>query len=397
MTLKEVIKKEFHNLLEPRFSLLLIILLLPLAFTLLFGDVYHENVVKNIPLVIYDQDQTHTSRTLTQFYVDSERFNTVAYVDTQEELEEFLRSGKAKVALGIPRDFSKNLRRGLGTEIILEVNSANNMFANAALTSAQEINRTFTVAAGQRLLEGLGEVPDDAMRLTYPVRLGIRIINNPTNGYTPFMLSGLMMNGLQIALMLVFTPLAIRELKRKTYSKEVGTWKILFAKALPCWLTAIVAFFISLAVMHVLFDVPVKGSLFDLLLISGAYSLFVLCALGLFAACSPNEVMSIEAPLLYIMPGLLYSGLSWPTFSMNSPAYYISRLFPLQYSGDCVRDILLSGYGPTLWQEIGYMLLLSLIFFGITCVIFTFRRFHEPKQMLKQLLVKYNGHKKVGE
>ena len=79
-------------------------------------------------------------------------------------------------------------------------------------------------------------------------------------------------------------------------------------------------------------------------------------------------------PMLYIMPGLLYSGLSWPVFSMNEVAWWLSRLLPMTYTGDNLRDIMLAGTAPTLWTDLGQMLGVGLILVFLAAGIFSFRR-----------------------
>ena len=128
MKLVEIIREETKYLLSGRVPLLLIILGLPIFFTILFGVIYGENVVNHIPMVIYDQDQSSLSRTLIQMYTDSERYDVVSYVSTQEDMEAAINNGEALVALAIPNDFSKNVKKGIGADIMLIANSTNNMF-----------------------------------------------------------------------------------------------------------------------------------------------------------------------------------------------------------------------------------------------------------------------------
>ena len=122
MKLVEIIREETKYLLSGRVPLLLIILGLPIFFTILFGVIYGENVVNHIPMVIYDQDQSSLSRTLIQMYTDSERYDVVSYVSTQEDMEAAINNGEALVALAIPNDFSKNVKKGIGADIMLIAN-----------------------------------------------------------------------------------------------------------------------------------------------------------------------------------------------------------------------------------------------------------------------------------
>ena len=93
------------------------------------------------------------------------------------------------------------------------------------------------------------------------------------------------------------------------------------------------------------------GLLLALTVMITAFCLAVAGIMVLFAVLSPDAVMSIELPLLYIMPGLLYSGLSWPDFYMSDVAAAIAQIFPMRHAADSVRDILLAGYAPALVSQ----------------------------------------------
>ena len=96
--------KELFRLTSPA---LWILLGLPVLYSLLFGCAYSSNILKNVPTVIYDQDQTFASRSVTQAYLDSERYQVVAQVTTQEDLERLLQDNTALVAVSIPPKFAK--------------------------------------------------------------------------------------------------------------------------------------------------------------------------------------------------------------------------------------------------------------------------------------------------
>ena len=68
--------------------------------------------VDNILTVIYDQDKSSTSRDLIARFAESKYFSIVASIDSYGEIDRYLDSGRAKVAITIPSDFSKDLRTG---------------------------------------------------------------------------------------------------------------------------------------------------------------------------------------------------------------------------------------------------------------------------------------------
>ena len=82
----------------------------------------------------------------------------------------------------------------------------------------------------------------------------------------------------------------------------------------------------------------------------------------------------MQVPLLYIMPGLLYSGLSWPDFAMSEFAKFFSALMPLTYMADTLRDLLLSGHSPTFGKNVFLMFVAGTLLHVVTIAVFSFRR-----------------------
>jgi ABC-2 type transport system permease protein len=348
--------------------------LTPVFFCLLFGAVYQENTVRHIPMAVYDQDQSLMSRKLIQIYCDSDRFDVRYYVHTQEEMLALLHDGKIQFAMGIPCDFSRQIELNRNTEVVFLINSANNIFANSALTSMQENNRTFSVGIAQKMMEGLGMLPSAAMDAAYPVHIGIRILNNPTTGYTSFMLPGIVLNGLQIALLLTVTPILAALCRHSFYGPEYSSFMILLGKGIPYWFLGLLSYALSLGGLAWLWAVPVRADLWKLLLLGAVFIFAVICVLYLFSALCPDETFAVQLPLLYIMPGLLFSGLSWPTLSMQGFARWYSGIMPITYAAESMRDLLLAGYAPTLWQDIHTLLEGGILAGCMACGIFSLRR-----------------------
>lgn len=367
------LREEWTAMWQGKFPRGLFIFLTPLLFTLLFGWTYSKNVVNHIPLAVLDEDQTALSRSLSEMFADSDRFHLIAYPHTEGELAELLQSGKVLAALEIPKDFSKKLKNGEGASLVFLTNSINNVHANGALTSTQEIIRTFNIAAGQQAMERAGLLPSAALNATYPIQMGVRILGNPTVGYAPFMLSGLLLNGLQIGLMAAFAPVAVTEYLRRKGENPLALIAACLVRLLPYFLCGIIAYLLSLIICCYVFDVPMRGSWAEALVLGAAYYAFVGGVLLLFSICSPTREMALQQPMLYIMPGLLYSGLSWPSFDMTPLAHFLSRLLPITYAGESLRDILLTGYAPTLWADIRSMLLGALLTCTVAALVFFLR------------------------
>lgn len=376
----EVFQDSFRSLFRGCVPLAALLVGTPLMFTLLFGLIYDENVVNDIALTVYDEDQSSMSRMLIQAYGDNDRFHIVSYVSSEEEMKAEILEGRARAALEIPRDFSKEVRLGRGSDYLLMVNSANNMFGNATIAASQEIARSLEVSVATSMLEAGGLLPAAALTNAYPARLGVRITGDPANGYAAFMLGGLMLNGLQIGIMVTLAPLLITELLRPRYDRRYPSWLFMLAGILPYALIAFLGYLISLLACIHLFYVPMHGSWLAVCALGVAFIAFVCCVLLVFSTCVPSRELSLQAPMLYIMPGLLYSGLSWPAFDMSTFAAAFGALLPMTYAGDALRDIMLSGYAPDLARNVTIMLAAAVGCFLVAWGIFHWRRLRGFRQ-----------------
>ncbi len=335
----------------------------PLVYTLLFGLLYSTNVIKHIPLVVYDQDQTATSRALVQAFADSERYEIVGQVATQEEMAAYLRDNRAMAALAIPPQFSRDVKQSRAANVALELNASNLMFANNVMSTYAEITQTFAAAAGQKLMEGVSQPPSQALATAAPVRINVRITDNPTVAYNSFILPGLGVNGLLIAIYLVSSTLLTADYFALA-RRRLPAWEIVTAKLVPCWLLAVAAFVLATVLMVACFKIPMRGSLLQLLAIAGAFS-FAVTAFGLLiSAIAPNPLLGIQFSAVYIMSSFLCSGYSWPLFAMNDICRAYAAILPITYAAATVRDIMLAAAAPDLVKNS----LVLLAFGGVFCL-----------------------------
>ena len=117
MYMRKIIVEEFNRLYS-NFYLIVMLIGLPIFFTIAFGFAYSKNVVNYISLTICDEDQSSLSRNLISMYDDSEKFRIVSYVETEEAVHREIYDGRAKSALIIPKNFSRNVKAGKDAEVL---------------------------------------------------------------------------------------------------------------------------------------------------------------------------------------------------------------------------------------------------------------------------------------
>lgn len=368
MNIGEVIKREFLILWKQP-KLLLFIFGGPIGFTLLFGVLYVNNVVKHIPLVIFDNNQTQISRLLTNSFEDSEKYKLIAYVDSEEEMKKCLEERKALAALIIPQDFSNNIKKGLGSQALIMVDGTNMIYANSVTTSANEIIQTFSAGIERNYLEALGQMPETATSKAAPVQMRLRLLYNPTLNYSNFMLLGLILTVLQQSIILSSCLSMIQDRDKIEEWQNIQTPWLILGKAVPYTILGTLAFYIAFSFVHYIFLVPYKGNYLTLFWLALGFSFFVTQLGFIYSTVCPDELTATQYSMLYAMPSFLFSGYTWPVDSMNWAGQIVAALSPLKYVTINLRDLALSGYSPKVYSDLGTLVSAAIILFSLTAYI----------------------------
>lgn len=197
----------------------------PLAYLLLFKMLYAPNLVKEIPLVIYDAENTKLSREIVTGFSDSDSFKVVAQAASEEEMLRFIRDKRAFVALEIPADFS----RQTNSTVLCTINGANIILTNVASAAAQEIlNSISDKVAAQRASLRLGLNEKFAAKKIQPVITTLRVLGNPTQGYLLFFPIGLALAAFQQGLIFTIGAAIINE-------RQLKFWRLIFGKTIFYW------------------------------------------------------------------------------------------------------------------------------------------------------------------
>ena len=119
------------------------------------------------------------------------------------------------------------------------------------------------------------------------------------------------------------------------------------------------------------FGVPIRGSLFQLYLLT---LFFITASLGLglmISNIAKNQMQAFQLSFFVMLPSILLSGFLFPREAMPKVIYYISAIIPLTYYLDIIRGIILKGIGyQYLMGQVAVLLVFSLIFMTISVIKF---------------------------
>ena len=319
--------------------------------------------VKHVALAIVDQDGSPRSRELIERFTVVEEFRAVGRPATEADAGQWLQSGRAVMALVIPRGFAERLARGETSPVQVLLDGTN--------------SNTAAIARGYAL-KILGEFESEwAARLGYSVRavrVERRIWYNQSLSFASFMV--LSMIALASMMIGVIQPAAsiVREKEAGTIEQlmvtPISVAELFVAKTLPTLAMCLLALFPSLLVAHA-FDVPMRGSLGTFVVLTG---LFLVSAISLGVLIS-SVTRTLQQALLVsffgLFPLLFLSGTMVPVESMPKALQVASLASPLRHYMEVILGVFLKGAGlGDLWRQALALFAIGAVLFGAAVIAF---------------------------
>ena len=342
---------------------LALILAMPVLMLILYGYGISTDI-RNIPMVILDEDRSPTSRAFISDFTSSRFFMVQQYALKLTDIDREMDSGRAKVALVIPPDFGKRLAQMNQVPVLIAVDGSEPNTANAAISYVSTIVADYS---RQVVIEQLRErIPLSQLQ---PIDLRPRIWYNPELKSINFIVPGLVAIILMTTAALLTSATIAREWELGTMepliASPIRSWELMLGKIAAYTLISFADIILVLAVGTLWFKVPFRGSVTLLLIMS---ALFLMSSLGLgllISARSKSQQSAIMLAFLTTMiPGLILSGFMFPIASMPKPVQVLTYVIPAKYFLVIVRGIFLKGVGiRALWPEALPMTAVGLILF----------------------------------
>ena len=133
----------------------------------------------------------------------------------------------------------------------------------------------------------------------------------------------------------------------------LGRLELIVGKLFPYALVGLVDVALALTVSLVWFQVPLRGSLWLLVAMTGLYMLSTL-GLGLFVSTisSTQQQAMMTTTFLFLLPMIYLSGFVFPIENMPAVIQPITYFIPLRYFLVILRSIFLKGVGlESFWRE----------------------------------------------
>jgi ABC-2 type transport system permease protein len=338
-----MLRKEFIQMRRDRLTFALMIGI-PIIQLILFGYAIRTEV-RNLPTVVLDESRTEQSRSLVSVMEQTQNFKIVGAALSRNEVRDWMESGRARAAIVIPPEFERDIKQHKTAHAQVIVDAADPLASSAAIGGA-------ALAASVRATA----LVDPHSTRPQPLDVRVRPWYNPALRSSVYIVPGIIGVLLSLTLLAIMSIAIVREREKGTFEQLVVTpiskTDIMLGKVLPFVVVGYVQMACILILGRVLFNIPIRGSVTLLFVISLG---FIVANLGiglLVSTMVKTQIQAIQLGIFFLMPNILLSGFMFPREAMPRVAQWISYALPLTYYLTVLRGILLKGIGiDHLWHE----------------------------------------------
>ena len=356
---------------------LILILIFPNLVNILTCYSMKEKQLRFIPSAVYLGDNTSMTRDIVRNLKSSETFDVQYVVDDPNEVEALMRDGKILFGLIIPQNFTNDIKNFKSPKLTTVIDGTQLSPASFTKIASSELLMTIKTGAMMSTYQGkLSMSETEALNTAMPINIVNRLIGNPTRNYINFLLPGMMLAIVQVA---VAMNAASSRIVKKS-SRIIDFFKNVMKNLIDYGILGIVSAVLILAVQHYIFDVPIKASYTSILLLLIVFMLAVVSMSLLIASIfSKKQVFATQVAAVWFIPSSILSGYSWPLISMPDFFRQISSFMPYTYFVSTLRNLMLKGHSYDYKTNIAMLLILTLGSLILSLVSFVIR-----KQILKR-------------
>ena len=355
--LRHLIQKEFIQIFRNK-AILPMMTIMPIVQLILLSNAA-SNEVKQVNIVVVDQDQSESSRLLHRKIIANERFKRMSTSFSSEKALGYLQANTADIVLEIPNNFEKHYLRGEHPKLQMLVNAINGQNATVGSGYLTSIIGAFNSEI----------MPVAATGVSSTAQLSVASRNwyNPELNYKHFMAPGILAELTALLTIVLSAMNVVRERELGTIEQinvtPIKKWQFIVGKLVPFLCVGMLLLTVGIIVSKLLFDIPIRGNI-GLIFGYAVFNLIAVLGLGLLISnFADTQQQAIFVAFFFIMIFVLMCGLFTPIESMPKWAQYLTIPNPLAHIISVSRKVLMkgSGFWDIRWEFV-YTILLAVVF-----------------------------------
>jgi ABC-2 type transport system permease protein len=311
---------------------IMFIFIIPMACSFMLGYEMQAHQIKNIPTAIVDHDNSFFSQMLIREIKTNETFNVINYSNNDYDIKNLMDEEKIKVGVIIPKSFSKDLTDGKAPKVLIFYDGSQMSIESFSKSRMEEILLSIKTAYLEQIMQGkLGIMPEVSQNHVLPMYFTYRLLNNPTRNYTSFLLPGLLISVVQVALVMLGADMA----------KEEKLYVWLWLKGVFYGILGAVSIALTLWIQVKYFGTPFRGTIQGAIILTLLYSMGMVFYGALIRLILVNKIFSLQVAAVTVLPLNILGGYTFPLLAMPEVFQKMARIEPFVYYAESIRDLCL--------------------------------------------------------
>ncbi|OAN53356.1 MULTISPECIES: ribosome-associated ATPase/putative transporter RbbA [Sphingomonadaceae] len=298
--------------------------------------------VEDLPFAVLDRDGTTTSQNYALNLAGSRYFVERPPITDYAQLDRRMRDGELSVAIELPPNFARDLRRGTPVQIGVWIDGAMPQRAETVQGYIQAMHAQWL---GEMATQELGAKPSGGL-----INIEMRY------RYNPDVKSLVAIAPAVIPILLLLFPAMLTALS-VVREKELGSIinfyvtpitriEFLLGKQLPYVALAMLNYVLLVLLALLVFRVPITGNLLAMTVAALFYTMSATAIGLLFSIFMRSQIAALFATAIgTILPAVQFSGLINPVSSLEGVGAFVGTIFPTTYFVTICRGVFSKGLG----------------------------------------------------
>jgi ABC-2 type transport system permease protein len=332
--------KEWRHLLRDSRSLALI-LLMPAMMLFLYGYAIRLDITE-APIGVLQLSRDAAADAVVARFDASHAFHVVAYFKDRRSLTGALASGRVWAGVVVPVDYARQLQRGRARlQLLLDGVDAN----------TARLLRNYALAL-------VNDYAADVTGAKPPIEIVDRSWFNQAHESRMAIVPGVIAVVMAVIGALMTSLTVAREMELGNLvmlrTTPLSRGEFLVGKLIPYFIIGMLDLLVSVVAAVYIFDVPLRGSLLGLSLVSAMFLLAVMIQGVLISITAGNQLLASQMSLVStFLPAFLLSGFIFAIQNMPVVLQYLTQIIPARYFVALTKTIFLKGVSPLLlWTEV---------------------------------------------
>ncbi|MDR9458419.1 MAG: ABC transporter permease [Salegentibacter sp.] len=339
----------------------------PVLYGFLFGYVYQQAKVVNLPIVIVDQDNSPLTDKVIDAFEDNEGLLVKDRRYNPGNILEEMPVEQYAAVVTLPSGFEADILQKRYPEVRVDLNMANILNANTASKNIQQVLMTLNAGIEIESLKKQGLPAAAAMTSYESFKINFNKLYNSTGNYLSFMLPGLLGAIMQQVIFLAMALVFSRDFEdgyfRQLVKKEKSSFYLIALKATP-FILFLPVMWLFVGRLFVFFNVEAEIFNIPMLVLITLLSLASMGVGMLFSVAIPNQLKATEVLMVISTPAFVISGFTWPSLAIPGFINGIAQSIPVTHFLTAFRKVAyLGGDMSHVLPEIKMLLLIISITF----------------------------------